>query len=91
MRGACYIHGPRRSVCLNAFSQCIFQVEAVDAGLVGIDYVAVVGHSFGDPVVSAEGLHPPDLIYIRKGYAVHFIGAVLFKEGRSAQHALACA
>ena len=75
----------RATEVINAFSQCIFQVEAVDAGLVEIDvYVAVVRHSFGDPVVSAEGLHPPDLIYIRKGYAVHFIGAVLLKEGRSA-------
>ena len=74
---------------VNAFSQCIFQVETVDAGLIGIDYVAVIRHFFGDPVVSAEGLHPPDLIDVGKGNAVHLIGAVLLEERGGAQYALA--
>ena len=79
----------RAAEVVNAFSQCILQVETVDAGLIGIYDVAVIRHSFGDPVVSAQGLHPPDLIDIGKGHAVHLIGAVFLDERRGAQYAFA--
>ena len=70
----------RAAEVVKTFAQRVFQVETVDAGFVGIYDVAVVGHFFGDPVVAAEGLHPPDLIYVGEGHAVHLIGAVFLEE-----------
>ena len=59
---------------------CIGEVEAVDAELVGHDYIAVVGHAAGHPVMAADGLQPPDLMDILKRDAVHLIGAVSLQQ-----------
>ena len=66
----------------------IFQVERIHAELVRVDDDAILGDLFCDPVVAADGLHPPDLIFVVEGDAVRFIGAVLREKRTEAQHAL---
>ena len=69
----------------------VFQVEAVHGKLVRRDGHHVVGHPAGHPVVAADGLHPPDLVFVVEGDAVGLISAVLFEQRCKAQHTLACA
>ena len=67
----------------------VVEVELVDAKLVGHRDVGLVGHATGDPVVSAHGLHPPDLIGVREGRAVHLVRAIALEKLAEASHALA--
>ena len=39
-------------------------------------------------MVTTQGLHPPDLIDIGKGHAIHFISTVFLKKRGGAQNAL---
>ena len=65
------------------------EVEEVDALLVGHDDVAVVRNAFGDEVVAADGLHPPDLMGVLEADAVHLVGAIPAQQLGQPQHALA--
>ena len=60
----------------------------IQAKLVGHDDIPVVGHPAGDPVMAADGLHPPDLVLVGKGDAVGLVGAVLLQKHAQALHAL---
>ena len=66
----------------------IFQIKGVDAQLVGHDHIHIVRHAAGDPVVTADGLQPPDLVYVLKSDAVHLVSTVLFQQTAQTQHAL---
>ena len=66
----------------------IFQIKGVDAQLVGHDHIHIVRHAAGDPVVTADGLQPPDLVYILKSDAVHLVSTVLLQQAAQTQHAL---
>ena len=59
----------------------------VDAELVGHDDIAVIGDPDGEPVVAADGLHPPDLLAVGEGDAVGFVGAVLLQQHTQPLHA----
>ena len=67
----------------------VLQVEAVHGKLVRRDGDHVVGDLAGHPVVAADGLKPPDLVFVIDGDAVGLIGAVLLQKLRKALHALA--
>ena len=43
----------------------------------------------GHPVVAADGLQPPDFVFVVEGNAVGLIGAVLREKRAKTQHALA--
>ena len=58
----------------------VIQVKAVDAQLVGHGHIGVVRHALGDPVVTADGLEPPDLVHVAKGDAVVLVGAVALEQ-----------
>ena len=66
------------------------KVKGVHAELVGGDDAGLVRHPAGDPVMAADGLHPPDLVLVVEGDAVGLIGAVLLQQGRQTLHALPC-
>ena len=70
-------------------AESVVQVKAVHAELVGIDNDDFVRHAASHPVVAANGLHPPDFVFVAESDAVGFIGAVLLKKGSETLHALA--
>ena len=55
----------------------VLKVERVHAELVRIDDDAILGNFLRDPVVAANGLEPPDLVFVVESDAVRLIGAVL--------------
>ena len=67
----------------------VVQVKAVDAQLVGHGHIGVVRHAPGDPVVTADGLEPPDLVHVAKGDAVVLVGAVALEQLAQNTHAVA--
>ena len=58
----------------------VIQVKAVDTQLVGHGHIGVVRHALCDPMVTADGLEPPDLVHITKGDAVVLVGAVALEQ-----------
>ena len=67
----------------------VVQVKAVDAQLVGHGHIGVVRHAPGDPVVTADGLEPPDLVHVAKGDAVVLVSAVALEQVAQDTHAVA--
>ena len=65
----------------------IGKVKGVDTELVGHGNVGVIGHADGDPVVSADGFEPPNLIAVAKCDAVHLVGAIFLKQCTQALNA----
>ena len=72
-------------------SESIRQIQAVNPQLIGHDGIAVIRYAAGNPVMAADGLHPPDLIGILKADAVHLIRAVLFQQTAEQFNAFSCA
>ena len=66
----------------------VVKVEMIQTELVGHDDIPVVGDPGGDPVVAADGLHPPDFVLVGKGDAVGLIGTVLLQEHTQPLHTL---
>ena len=66
----------------------ILQVEAVHPELVRVDHHAVVRDPPGHPVMAADGLQPPDFVFVVEGNPVGFIGAVPLQQLRQTQHTL---
>ena len=58
----------------------IFQIELVNTKLIWHDYIDIIRHFAGHPVMTADSLKPPDLLRILKSNAVHFISAILLKQ-----------
>ena len=69
-------------------SECILQIKAVDAELIGNHHIGLIRHSLRDPVMPPDRLKPPDLMDIGKGDPVHLIGSVLLEELSEAEHPL---
>ena len=62
------------------FRKGVLQIETVDTKLIGHHYVNIIRHPLCYPVMSSDGLQPPDFLMILKGDAVHFIGTVLLQQ-----------
>ena len=62
------------------FGKSIFQIELVNTKLIWHDYIDIIRHFAGHPVMTADSLKPPDLLRILKSNAVHFISAILLKQ-----------
>ena len=60
--------------------QGILQIKGIDSELVRHHHISVVRHSPGDPVMAADGLQPPDLVFIGKSNAVHLVGTVFLQQ-----------
>ena len=58
----------------------IREVKGVHAQLIRHDGIAVIRDFSCDPVMAADGFHPPDFAGILKGDAVHLIGAEGFEQ-----------
>ena len=71
-------------------SQCIGEIEGINAQLIRNYYIAVIRYLFGHPVMSSNGLKPPDFIFILESDAVHFIGAELFMQLTKADYPFPC-
>ena len=77
-----------RAEGLLLFTESVRQVQGVDALLIRHDDAAVVRHAAGHPVVSADGLKPPEFLRVLKTDAVHLISAVTRMQFPQPQHAL---
>ena len=85
------LHGQIQVVLLDEFRQIlgkqvlfsfgVLQIQPVNAQLIGHHHHTVVRHPPGHPVVAADGFQEPDLLFVLKGNAVHFVGAVGFQQG----------
>ena len=67
----------------------VLKVERVHTELVRVDDDTILGNFLRDPVMPADGLEPPDLVFVVEGDAVRLICAVLLQKRTEAQHALA--
>ncbi len=56
------------------------QIEPVKPQLIRHHGIDIVRHLPGNPVVTADGLQPPDFIDVLKSDAVALVGAVLFQQ-----------
>ena len=79
--------GGAHVVGLGALS--VIQVKAVDTQLVGHGHIGIVRHALGDPVVTADGLEPPDLVHVAKGDAVVLVSAIALEQVAQDAHAVA--
>lgn len=77
-----------RAQMLPPCAKSVLQVKGIQSELVGHHNIGVVRHPAGDPVMAADGLQPPDLVYVLEGDAVLFIGAVLLQQAAQAGHTL---
>ncbi len=75
---------------LDAGIKGVFQVEGVNAELVGHGDIGVIRHPPSDPMMPSHGLKPPDLVFVGEGDPVHFVGAEALKQRAEPEHALAC-
>ena len=73
-----------RAEMVAALAEGVVEVEGVESELVGHRDVAVVGDAARDPVVTAHGLHPPDLVDVAERDAVVLVGPVALEK--AAQH-----
>lgn len=69
-------------------TESILKIEPVQAKLVGHNDAFLVRYPPGNPVVAADGLHPPDFVLIVEGNAVGFVSTVLLQQLSQPQHAL---
>ena len=60
--------------------QGILQIKSIDSELVRHHHICFIRHSAGDPVMTADRLQPPDLVFIGKSNPIHLIGAVFFQQ-----------
>ena len=67
----------------------VIQIKIVDPKLVRHHHIPVIRDTFRDPVMSADGLKPPDLVDILKGDPVHLISSVFLQETSETDHTLA--
>ena len=65
----------------------IFQVKAVHPELVRIDHYTIIRDPLRHPVVSADGLQPPDLVFVVESDPIGLIGTVPFQQTGQPQHA----
>ena len=49
---------------LSLFSEGIFQVKIINSELIRHHYIGIVRHSSGNKMMTANGLQPPDFIFI---------------------------
>ena len=72
-----------------ALTECVVQVERVDAQLVGNRRVTVVGHTARHPVVAADRLDVPDFVDVADDDAIRLVRADFLKQAAEALHAFA--
>ena len=75
---------------LSLFAKRILQIKFIHAKLVRHYHVPVIRNLLRDPVMTANGLQPPDLILILERDAILLIGSVGLQQASQAQHALSC-
>ena len=71
-----------------ALAKGIRKIKPIQSELVGHNDAFVVRHPAGNPVVTADGLHPPDLFVIVEGNAIGLISTVLLQELSQPHNAL---
>ena len=72
-------------------SHCVCHIKFVHTKLVWHDNIHIIRNFSRDPMMSSDGLKPPDLVYILKCNSVHLIGSISFKQAAKSLHALSCA
>ena len=78
----------RRAHIFLLLPEGIGKIKPVDSKLVRHDHIDIIRHSARHPVMSADCLHPPDLVPILKCDAVHLIGTVLLQQASKTSDAL---
>lgn len=71
-----------------ALAKGIRKIKPIQSELVGHNDTFIVRHPAGNPVVTADGLHPPDLFVIVEGNAIGLISTVLLQELSQPHNAL---
>ena len=64
--------------------QRFFQVKLVDSELIWHYYIHIIRNPSCHPVMSADGLQPPDLVLILECNSVHLVGSVFFQNASKA-------
>ena len=72
-------------------SHCVCNIKFVHTKLVWHDNIHIIRNFSRDPMMSSDGLKPPDLVYILKCNSVHLIGSISLKQAAKSLHALSCA
>ena len=64
----------------------VIQVKIVNTELVRHHHVTVIRNTLCDPVMSADGLKPPDLVDVLERDTVHLVSPVLLQKTSEADH-----
>ena len=64
----------------------ITEIEGIDSLLVRHDHVLVIRHPLRNPVMTADGLQPPDFIHILEPHRIHLVGSVLLQQASQPFH-----
>ena len=73
-------------MCL-LLAEGVLQIKGIHAKLVGVYNDHFVRNSPRHPVMTSDGLQPPDFLLVIEGDAVGFIGTVALQQLRQTQHA----
>ena len=77
-----------RTHMLLLFAKGILQVKIVNPKLIRHNNISIIRNPPCNPVMTANGLQPPDLILILKGNSIHLIGSIAFQQGAQTKYAL---
>ena len=69
----------------------ILQIESINTQLVRHHHIHLIRHFSRNPVMSSNGLQPPDFVLILERNAVHFISSVLLQQTSQTLHTFPCA
>ena len=70
--------------------KCIIQIKCINSKLIWHNHIRIIRHTACNPVMSTNGLHPPDFILIGKGNSIHFISAICFQKFSQSLNTLSC-
>ena len=75
-----------RTHMLLLLGKSIIQVKIVNTKLVRHHHITVIRNTLCDPVMSADGLKPPDLVDVLERDTVHLVSPVLLQKTSEADH-----
>ena len=76
----------RRTHIFFLFRECIRQIKLIQSQLIGHHHIDIIRHPSCHPVMSTDGLQPPDFFRILKCNSIHLIGAILLQQTSEPLH-----
>ena len=76
----------RRTHIFLLSGKSVLKIKLIQAQLIRHNYIHIIRHTARDPVMTTNGLQPPDLVLILECDSVHLIGAILLQKASQTFH-----